>query len=237
VVVQGPPRGFRAALADAAPGAVPLLHRPAVASGEQGRARKVELHGVDARLDALAGRAGLAPPPGVVRLSEGLVEALVEAEGDRLVLRVERPSSLTRKSALTKEEGRLVGLSVEVGAPLPPQARAAFAMARSIRNSVSGAAAARSASTAARPRARANSSGSILPPSAGRIATRPLMPAGRMACAAFDGAARPAGSPSKSTVTSRQSHRLRRSTCSGVSAVPHTATALRRPSWSRGTSM
>ena len=98
---------------------------------------------------------------------------------------------------------------------------------------MSGTAEAISASTPALPWARAKSSGSTLPPSEGSTATFPVTFEGRSTWAALAGAARPATSPSKRITTSRQSQRSSSSRCSGVSAVPQTATAFFTPAWCR----
>jgi putative ABC transport system permease protein len=97
---------------------VPVLRLPAVGAAESGTAR-LQLLGVDERLGRLAGAEIEAIEEGTVRLTAAAMEELQVGEGDRLVVRVERPGGLPGDSSLTREEGRVVALPLMVGAPWP----------------------------------------------------------------------------------------------------------------------
>jgi ABC-type lipoprotein release transport system permease subunit len=94
------------------------LHRSAVARSDAA-ARTVDLWGVDAALAVLGERPDVVPVAGEARMRADLLTRLGVTAGDRLTLRVERPSALPRDVALAQAEGSVVGVSVEVGAPLP----------------------------------------------------------------------------------------------------------------------
>ncbi len=94
--------------------AAALLTLDAVARGDAGSARPAQLVGVGPELSELA--AGWTPPePGQVLLSAALARGLSVSEGDRLVLRVERPGALPREAAIMQDEGRIMGLVTTVG--------------------------------------------------------------------------------------------------------------------------
>lgn len=118
--VIGPETGFREAfarnLAADLPGyVVPAYQRDGVLTPEGGGGRQVEVWGLDGTVAQALHDPELLPPPGTVRMDAALATALNVKPGDRLVLRVSRPSALGRDVALSKEDDAIVGMSVEVG--------------------------------------------------------------------------------------------------------------------------
>ncbi|MCB9664632.1 MAG: ABC transporter permease [Alphaproteobacteria bacterium] len=122
VVVEGGDEGVRVHLAQAlgetlgVPTAAVAL-RPAVASTSDGATAALTLLGADARFLQLAPGAR-PPPPGAVRLSLSLQDRLGVVPGDRIALRVERPSALASDVALAQATGLVTGLSLQVAQPL-----------------------------------------------------------------------------------------------------------------------
>ncbi len=96
----------------------PLLVFRGVAATPDGRARAsgITLVGADARFFALAPGAPppVLPAPGEALINRALASRLDLAVGDALVVRVPRPSALSRDLALAPTEDAVLGLSVRV---------------------------------------------------------------------------------------------------------------------------
>ncbi|MCP3914670.1 MAG: ABC transporter permease [bacterium] len=122
----GGERLFRSGLADAIAAEedtdwlriAPLLRIDGVASADGGarRANGVFVHGVDERFFALAPQpyTGALPGSGEALLNRRLATQLGASAGDEIVLRVEKPSSLTRDMVLATTEDAALALRVEV---------------------------------------------------------------------------------------------------------------------------
>lgn len=131
-------RRFRAALAEelerALPDAraAPVLRLAGVASARGGvrRAREVAVLGIDARFLALAPEpyAGEPPARGRVLLNERLARQLELAPGEELLLRVERPSALSRDLVLANVEEDSFAFSARVAAVLDERSFGRFAL-------------------------------------------------------------------------------------------------------------
>jgi len=125
LALHGQGRFFREALggqlgaALGAPAAPVILLRGTAAAGEgDGRAGQVEVVGVTGEFWQLGGGAdpGLAPAEEAVVLNERLAERLGVRAGDEVVLRVDKPSLLSRDAPLSTTEDASVALRLPVRA-------------------------------------------------------------------------------------------------------------------------
>lgn len=122
-VITGNDRLFRDALAiemkgDAFKEVVPAIQLPAVASASGGltRANQTQIIGVTPDFWNL----GLSPTPSVhpapdkVSLSEALARQLKVKEGDRLIIRIQKPSQISPDAPLAPDENTSIALRLEV---------------------------------------------------------------------------------------------------------------------------
>ncbi|MFN3649805.1 MAG: FtsX-like permease family protein [Armatimonadota bacterium] len=123
-VLAGGDRFFRAVLADelsaelgATPAPVVLLRGTASGEGER-RAAQVQVAGVDERFWALApgGRAPAGAEPDSVVLNERLAWKLGAKVGSEVLLRVEKPSLLSRDAPLSKTDDAAIAIRLPVSA-------------------------------------------------------------------------------------------------------------------------
>lgn len=113
--------------------AAPVLQLPAIAVAGEGaaRANQVWVHGVDVRFWKLAGKP-FAPgeiPRGSVLLNQPLARQLRVEAGDELLLRVQKPSALSRDAPMTTEEDATLALRLRVDAVLSDDQLGRFSLA------------------------------------------------------------------------------------------------------------
>ncbi|HOY57345.1 MAG TPA: hypothetical protein PK640_04300, partial [Verrucomicrobiota bacterium] len=113
--------------------AAPVLQLPAIAVAGEGaaRANRVWVHGVDVRFWKLAEKPFVrgARTPGGVLLNQPLARQLRVEAGDDVLLRVQKPSALSRDTPLTTEEDATVALRLRVDAVLSDDQLGRFSLA------------------------------------------------------------------------------------------------------------
>jgi len=113
--------------------AAPVLQLPAIAVAGEGaaRANQVLVHGVDVRFWKLAEKPFVrgAIPPGSVLLNQPLARQLRVEAGDELLLRVQKPSALSRDAPMATEEDATVALRLRVDAVLSDDQLGRFSLA------------------------------------------------------------------------------------------------------------
>ena len=123
LAVLGGDRFFRSELLKG-PGTATLLQLPGTANRQDGEARvnQVQVLGVDAAFQALWGHADpeKAPQRGRVALSSALAESLRAKVDDELILRITKPSALSRDAVVTPRDDQSVALRLQVSRILPP---------------------------------------------------------------------------------------------------------------------
>jgi len=123
LAVLGGDRFFRTDLLQG-PGTATLLQLLGTASRQDGEARvnQVQVLGVDPAFQALWGKAApeTSPSRGRVALSAGLAEALRAKVDDELILRITKPSALSRDAVVTPRDDQSVALRLKVSRILTP---------------------------------------------------------------------------------------------------------------------
>ncbi len=117
--------------------AAPLLAFTGVATRPDGKARasEVGVFGVDARFFALAPRVvrDSGPAPGEVLVNQAFAERLGLAAGDEVVIRIPRPSALSRDLALAQTDDAVLGLGLRVAGVIGSDAFGDFSLSTSAR--------------------------------------------------------------------------------------------------------
>jgi len=113
--------------------AAPVLQLPAIAAAGEGaaRANQVWVHGVDVRFWKLAEKPFALGeiPRGSVLLNQPLARQLRVEAGDELLLRVQKPSALSRDAPMTTEEDATVALRLRVDQVLSDDQLGRFSLA------------------------------------------------------------------------------------------------------------